>query len=222
MPVHNNMKKSRSKVANRGKEQTYNAGTDRPEHLDEQERCDVAGITKSYLDLSSLHGVKYVSESNRCLVERIIWIILFSMGMIFASYFILSLWKKWEESPTFMSVESASHHVGNIPFPAVSVCSISKMKRGRLNQAIKELVKKYNLTDEKRGIKGFTNEMKIILASMIRYDSIEEHVLKKINATRGDRKKATTEDIIKLMRSVCRLSINETNLCSDENNFLSI
>ena len=50
------------------------------------------------------------------------------MGGFFASYFILGIWQKWIESPVYMSVETTSHHVSNIPFPAVSICSVNKIQ----------------------------------------------------------------------------------------------
>ena len=50
------------------------------------------------------------------------------MGGFFASYFILGIWQKWVESPVYMSVETTSHHVSNIPFPAVSICSVNKIQ----------------------------------------------------------------------------------------------
>ena len=50
------------------------------------------------------------------------------MGGFFASYFILGMWKKWVESPVYTSVETTSHHVSNIPFPAVTICSVNKIQ----------------------------------------------------------------------------------------------
>lgn len=114
-----------------------------PDQRLENERCDAAGITKSYLDLSSLHGLRYIGEYNRSLLERIIWTILVCTGMFFASYFILGVWRKWEESPVFMSVESTSHHIGNIPFPAISICSVNKLEKKRYKKSLKNLLQKH-------------------------------------------------------------------------------
>ena len=61
-------------------------------------------------------------------VLRIFWTIIFCMGGFFASYFILGMWKKWVESPVYTSVETTSHHVSNIPFPAVTICSVNKIQ----------------------------------------------------------------------------------------------
>lgn len=64
----------------------------------------------------------------RWFIQRIFWTIIFCMGGFFASYFILGIWQKWIESPVYMSVETTSHHVSNIPFPAVSICSVNKIQ----------------------------------------------------------------------------------------------
>ena len=44
---------------------------------------------KSYFAETSLHGLKYITEDGRVIVERLLWIILVSSGLILAVVFML-------------------------------------------------------------------------------------------------------------------------------------
>ena len=66
-------KKSTFRAAKKGEKETYLISLSDLGVQDqslENERCDAAGITKSYLDLTSLHGFRYIGEYNRSLAER--------------------------------------------------------------------------------------------------------------------------------------------------------
>ena len=66
----------------------------------------------------------------------IFWALSFCFGMFSASYFTLALWDKWDSSPVYMSVETTSLAVPNIPFPAVSICSVNKLVGSRLEKSL--------------------------------------------------------------------------------------
>ena len=46
---------------------------------------------------SSLHGLQYITEDGRHWTERILWIFLCLLGFILTIYFLLPIWRKWEE-----------------------------------------------------------------------------------------------------------------------------
>jgi len=102
-----------------------------------QERSDVAGITSAYLEHSSLHGLRFIGERNRSLCERIFWVVWVAIGVFFSGYFTLGIVQKWQNSPVYMSVSDTSHHVANLPFPAVTICSVNKIEEDRLIKSIK-------------------------------------------------------------------------------------
>ena len=60
----------------------------------------------------------------------------FCLGGFLASYFISALWDKWEASPVYVSVDTTSYPIYNIPFPAVSICSVNKIQEHRLDKAM--------------------------------------------------------------------------------------
>ena len=49
----------------------------------------------SYL-LSSLHGFRYITEDGRHWCERVLWVLLCTLGFIFTIYFINPIWSKWK------------------------------------------------------------------------------------------------------------------------------
>ena len=44
---------------------------------------------KSYFAETSLHGLKYITEDGRVVLERLLWILLVSSGLILAVVFML-------------------------------------------------------------------------------------------------------------------------------------
>ena len=50
------------------------------------------------------------------------------VGMFGASYYISELWDKWESGPVLVSIDTTAHPVSTIPFPAVTICSVNKVR----------------------------------------------------------------------------------------------
>ena len=50
----------------------------------------------SFLRLSSLHGFRYITEDGRHWSERVLWVLLCSLGFYFTIHFIYPIWSKWE------------------------------------------------------------------------------------------------------------------------------
>ena len=44
---------------------------------------------KSYFAETSLHGLKYITEDGRVVLERLLWILLVSSGLVLAVVFML-------------------------------------------------------------------------------------------------------------------------------------
>lgn len=49
---------------------------------------------------STLHGVRYIAESNRPFGERLMWFCLTAIGFIAALLIIVSVWEKFQTNPT--------------------------------------------------------------------------------------------------------------------------
>ncbi|XP_046391658.1 pickpocket protein 28-like [Ischnura elegans] len=88
---------------------------------------------QDYCGSTSLHGLKYMGEARRPLVERICWILAFGLSIYACSLVILKVWRKWENSPVIVSFADSSTPVWQIPFPAVTICSEVKYRRNIYN-----------------------------------------------------------------------------------------
>ncbi len=65
-----------------------------------------------------------------------IWVCVGGFG---SAYFIFGMWDKWDSSPTFVSIQTTSLPIPEIPFPAVSICSVNKLEENKLHMTMKKL-----------------------------------------------------------------------------------
>lgn len=76
------------------------------------------GLFSEYANNSSIHGVRYMGENHRPWVERLWWVIAFSLSIYGCSSLIYNVWVKWEQSPFIVSFVEKPIPVWQIPFPA--------------------------------------------------------------------------------------------------------
>ncbi|PSN34454.1 hypothetical protein C0J52_20177 [Blattella germanica] len=94
------------------------------------------GFKENYLEFcrsTSLHGLQYVGEQHRPMIERLFWLLSFLVSLAFVTYFVSQTWNKWQTSPVFVTFAETSSPVWDIPFPAVTICPEIKIKRTVLN-----------------------------------------------------------------------------------------
>ncbi|XP_038222386.1 pickpocket protein 28-like [Zerene cesonia] len=108
-----------------------------------------------YTANSNLHGLRYIGEKERTIVEKVFWLFMFSSSVILCSVLIRKVWIKWNESPVIVSFAETSTPVWQIPYPAVTVCIETKAMQTKFN--FTEYYHLYNnastygnLTDEER------------------------------------------------------------------------
>ena len=106
-------------------------------------KVSLSNHVKSYFAETSLHGLKYITEEGRHPIERILWIVLFAMGvaleisfMIPGNFSLISSYytavitegiEKYINQPTSTSLETRHFPVWNIDFPGVTICPNSKV-----------------------------------------------------------------------------------------------
>lgn len=56
--------------------------------------------TNEFFNNSTLHGVRYIAETNRPFAERVLWFCLTASGFISALVIIVNLWEKFQTNPT--------------------------------------------------------------------------------------------------------------------------
>lgn len=55
---------------------------------------------KEFFNHSTLHGVRYIGETNLPFAERLMWFCLTATGFIAALVIIINLWEKFQTNPT--------------------------------------------------------------------------------------------------------------------------
>lgn len=108
-------------------------------------------LTIAHLSLRKLGLRKFLNKNNKVnfakiifdnfFVYRVWWIIAVIISMFLCSSLIQDLWEKWKESPVIISLDHRLDSIGTIPFPAVTICPLSKLS-----------INKFNYTDTYRSI----------------------------------------------------------------------
>ncbi len=114
---------------------------------------------KEYAEATSLHGVKYTCESGRAILERyakdhslnhfigvsvnhlfcrVLWTFLCVGGVVLSYLLIVPMYTKWQEQPTFTTINSTNYPIWNIDFPAVTICSNNKVMGKQLTRELKK------------------------------------------------------------------------------------
>lgn len=147
---------------------------------------------------------RFIGERNRSLFERLFWVFFVSVGIFGAAYFCMDLLRKWDKSPVYMSVESTSElHVKNVPFPAVTICSVNKIVKDRLAKSIKGLAS----VQEQNSGSAFNATMDLeavifMIDSMIRYDRVNFSDPYWLWVAAQNSPNIKASDLLKLFRSV--------------------
>ncbi|CAH1100667.1 unnamed protein product [Psylliodes chrysocephalus] len=87
---------------------------------------------KEYCNSTSIHGFKYFAES-RSLCERLLWLILVLFSISACVYLIVQTYVKFQQSPVIVSFATTNTPIYTIPFPAVTICPLSKAKNSLFN-----------------------------------------------------------------------------------------
>lgn len=94
-----------------------------------------------YANNTTIQGVKYLGEENRHFAEKIFWIISIVICSICCSFTIFQIYSHWDTNPVLMTFSEKPISVTQIPFPAVTICPLTKINRKALN--FTEMCNKY-------------------------------------------------------------------------------
>jgi amiloride-sensitive sodium channel len=71
---------------------------------------------------------------NIFLVCRLFWFVAFTLATITAAYFISNVYSKWDESPVIVSIGARTTSLKDIPFPAVTLCTVNKVRKSEADK----------------------------------------------------------------------------------------
>lgn len=92
-----------------------------------------------YVNNSSVHGIKYITQRHRHWSESVFWILTFVISLSACSKMIYDVYSKWQQSPVIVSFAEKSTPLYQIPFPAITICSVIKTSKSEVD--CKEVVR---------------------------------------------------------------------------------
>nr|CAH7720558.1 unnamed protein product [Callosobruchus chinensis] len=84
---------------------------------------------KDYCIEGTLHGLRYIGSSSLSVGERFFWLLSFSMTVGASGWFIMNVYEKWQSNPVIMSYGPYDSKLSELPFPAITICSMNRAKR---------------------------------------------------------------------------------------------
>ncbi|CRK99689.1 CLUMA_CG012989, isoform A [Clunio marinus] len=106
-----------------------------------------------FCNVTSLHGYIHTINDEYRPFERWLWIILSILALIIAVVLLWISWNWTSETPTTTVIESTNYPTYNLPFPAVTICSMNKISKLAALEIASKMRKPYNITDEELAYK---------------------------------------------------------------------
>ncbi|XP_068083945.1 pickpocket protein 28 [Anabrus simplex] len=113
--------------------------------------CSVNSFLHDFCQNSSIHGLQYVGDKKRPIVERLFWVVSMILSLLASLYLIGMAWKKWDDSPVIISFEGQLRPVWELPLPAVTVCPEVKLRKTLFDfSAVQERARNNSLSPEEQ------------------------------------------------------------------------
>ncbi|CAL1673516.1 unnamed protein product [Lasius platythorax] len=125
---NNNLLATKESIANRNNDQEKEK-VEKSKKKKHQLFTELSELTKQYCMNSTLHGLRYIGNSELSIVERIFWIISFTTALGTALYYIYYLYQKWSGSPVIISLSPEPVSLNEFPFPSVTICNMNNVKK---------------------------------------------------------------------------------------------
>ncbi|XP_055858324.1 pickpocket protein 28-like [Episyrphus balteatus] len=84
------------------------------------------GIFMEYLNDTTIHGLKYMGDQKRPVLERIVWVFALLGSILICVYLITNILDKRNNTPVIVHFEEELTAVWEIPFPSVTICPETK------------------------------------------------------------------------------------------------
>ncbi|KAF5300623.1 hypothetical protein FQA39_LY11084 [Lamprigera yunnana] len=75
-----------------------------------------------YCGSTSIHGIQYLGERGRYLLERLVWLLIVTTVTTLSLVLIVKMYNKWKTSPVIVSFATTESSVATIPFPSITIC----------------------------------------------------------------------------------------------------
>ena len=89
--------------------------------------------TQQYAENTTIHGIGYIFGSGISAVERVLWILIVSLGIFGAVFLSVTAYQNWQETPVLTTVATTGHPIEKVQFPAITICAQVSSKFRRKN-----------------------------------------------------------------------------------------
>ncbi|XP_055842660.1 pickpocket protein 28-like [Episyrphus balteatus] len=89
---------------------------------------------RDFLLNSTLHGLKYIADDKITVFERSFFGLSFVFVILCSAFFISNIYNKWTDSPIIITTSPQPTLITTIPFPAVTICSLNKALKSRVEE----------------------------------------------------------------------------------------
>ena len=81
-----------------------------------------------YANAATTHGIFYIFESGRWILERIFWVIVVIIAILLAVTWSWWAYDKWEDEPMLTTIATTGLPIQTIPFPSITICAQGEVK----------------------------------------------------------------------------------------------
>ncbi|XP_055321187.1 pickpocket protein 28-like isoform X2 [Sitodiplosis mosellana] len=92
----------------------------------EAAKTRIAGVWSEFCTHSSIHCISYFVDRKRHWIERVWWICAFLLLVCLCINSIFSVWWRWRENLVIISLSHKPMSIGEVPFPAMTICPETK------------------------------------------------------------------------------------------------
>ncbi|XP_050440596.1 sodium channel protein Nach-like isoform X2 [Adelges cooleyi] len=155
---------------------------------------------QEYCKVTTLHGLHHTANNEFSKIERVFWamVTVFSLGV--AGLLAYLLLYRFQRSPTITTVETYSYPTWKIPFPAVTLCNMNRVRKSVVNEMSEKLSRyQINRSDTEN---YFQKIITLITRHNVEFSGsdqfVEQSVLKEFNNPNS-----TIEDIMYMVSQPC-------------------
>ena len=93
-----------------------------------EKKSTIVCTMKNYGLNATPHGLFYIADDGRPHFERMIWIVITTLAILFTGMQTMRLYKDWKDDPVVTSLDTVALPIENIEFPAVTICPQGSIK----------------------------------------------------------------------------------------------
>ncbi|KAK5644152.1 hypothetical protein RI129_007997 [Pyrocoelia pectoralis] len=86
-----------------------------------------------YCSNASIHGLKFLAEKDRSIIERIWWFVFIALSIFLCVNSVVTTHRKWLHSPVIVTFATSETPIYQIPFPAITICPLNKIDRKKFS-----------------------------------------------------------------------------------------